>query len=144
MGTLLVARDGTNIGTFSTEEVREGLRTGRFLPTDMAWEAGMPDWRPLSQVMAGKPAAAMPASGTAQTDALSVSPASSSSGAAAPGGGLPWEHREQLGILKAYFDTVSMVLTQPAVAFATMKSEGDMTGPMLFALIGGSAGLIVS
>jgi hypothetical protein len=144
MATIHVARDGTNIGTFSTEEVREGLRTGRFLPTDMAWEAGMPDWRPLSQVMAGKPAAAMPASGTAQTDALSVSPASSSSGAAAPGGGLPWEHREQLGILKAYFDTVSMVLTQPAVAFATMKTEGDMTGPMLFALIGGSAGLIVS
>jgi hypothetical protein len=144
MGTIHVARDGTNIGTFSTEEVREGLRTGRFLPTDMAWEAGMADWRPLSQVLAGKPAAAMPASGTTGTDALSVSPASSSSGAAAPGGGLPWEHREQLGILKAYFDTVSMVLTQPAVAFATMKAEGDMTGPMLFALIGGSAGLIVS
>lgn len=141
MATIHVARDGTNIGTFSIEEVREGLRTGRFLPTDMAWEAGMPDWRPLAQVVAEKPAAAMPASGT---NALPVSPSSSSSGAAASGGGLPWEHREQLGILKAYFDTVSMVLTQPAVAFATMKTEGDMTGPMLFALIGGSAGLIVS
>lgn len=141
MATIHVARDGTNIGTFSIEEVREGLRTGRFLPTDMAWEAGMPDWRPLAQVVAEKPAAAMPASGT---NALPVSPSSSSSGAAASGGGLPWEHREQLGILKAYFDTVSMVLTQPAVAFATMKTEGDMTGPLLFALIGGSAGLIVS
>ena len=144
MGTIHVARDGTNIGTFSIEEVREGLRTGRFLPTDMAWEAGMPDWRPLSQVMAEKPAAAMPAAGTTGTNALSVSPSSSSSGAAASGGGLPWEHREQLGIFKAYFDTVSMVLTQPAAAFVTMKTEGDMTGPMLFALIGGSAGVIVS
>jgi hypothetical protein len=144
MATIHVARDGTNIGTFSIEEVREGLRTGRFLPTDMAWEAGMPDWRPLSQVMADKPAAAMPAAGATGTNPLPVSPSSSSSGAAASGGGLPWEHREQLGIFKAYFDTVSMVLTQPAVAFATMKTEGDMTGPMLFALIGGSAGLIVS
>jgi hypothetical protein len=138
MATIHVARDGTNIGTFSIEEVREGLRTGRFLPTDMAWEAGMPDWRPLSQVVAEKPAAAT------GSNALPVSPSSSSSGAAASGGGLPWEHREQLGIFKAYFDTVSMVLTKPGEAFAMMKTEGDMMGPMLFALIGGSAGLIVS
>ncbi|HEX7517337.1 MAG TPA: YIP1 family protein [Chthoniobacterales bacterium] len=144
MATIHVARDGTNIGTFSIEEVREGLRTGRFLPTDMAWEAGMPDWRPLSQVVAGKPAAATPASGAPGTNALAVSPSSSSSGAAASGGGLPWEHREQLGMFKAYFDTVSMVLTKPGEAFAMMKTEGDMMGPMLFALIGGSAGMIVS
>ena len=61
-----------------------------------------------------------------------------------PGGGLPWEHREQLGFFKAYFDTVSMVLTKPGEAFAMMKTEGDMMGPMLFALIGGCAGIIVS
>lgn len=141
MGTIHVARDGAKIGAFSIEEVREGLRTGRFLPGDMAWEAGMPDWRPLSQVVAEKPTAAPPVSGATGTNALPVSPSASSSGA---GGGLPWEHREQLGILKAYFDTVSMVLTQPAAAFSMMKTEGDMMGPMLFALIGGSAGLIVS
>ena len=57
METIHVARDGANIGTFSIEEVREGLRTGRFRPTDLAWEAGMTDWRPLSQVVAEKPAA---------------------------------------------------------------------------------------
>jgi hypothetical protein len=141
MATIHVARDGTNIGTFSIEEVREGLRTGRFLPSDMAWEAGMPDWRPLAQVMAGKPVGAMPAADPAGANALPVSPVSSSG---ASGGGLPWEHRQELGLVKAFVDTVSMVLTQPAVAFATMKTEGDMTGPMLFALIGGSAGMIVS
>jgi hypothetical protein len=109
----------------------------------MAWEAGMPDWRPLAQVVAEKPAAATPASGVTGTNALPVSPSSSSSGAAPVGGGLPWEHREQLGLFKAYFDTVSMVLTKPGEAFAMMKTEGDMMGPLLFALIGGSAGLIV-
>jgi hypothetical protein len=57
---------------------------------------------------------------------------------------LPWEHRQELGFLKAYFDTVVMVLTKPAEAFALMKTEGDMMGPMLFALIGGCAGIIVS
>jgi hypothetical protein len=141
MATIHVARDGANIGTFSIEEVREGLRTGRFLPTDMAWEAGMPDWRPLSQVMAEKPPAATPAAGITGTNPLPVSPFAPSSGA---GGGLPWEHRQELGLVKAFFDTVSMVLTKPGEAFAMMKTEGDMMGPMLFALIGGSAGIIVS
>jgi hypothetical protein len=140
MATIHVARDGTNIGTFSVEEVQEGLRTGRFLPTDMAWEAGMPDWRPLSQVMAGKSGGPTPAPGITETNAVQVS----SSGSSGAGGGLPWEHREQLGFLKAYFDTVIMVLTKPGKAFAMMKKEGDLMGPMLFALIGGCAGVIVS
>jgi len=134
MATIHVARGGTNIGTFSIEEIQEGLSTGRFLPTDMAWEAGMPDWRPLSQVMAGKPGAAGP----------TVEPAGTSALPATSGAGLPWEHREQLGFWKAYIDTVTTVLTQPTTAFSTMKAEGDMMGPMLFALIGGCAGIIVS
>jgi hypothetical protein len=140
MATIHVARDGTNIGTFSVEEVQEGLRTGRFLPTDMAWEAGMADWRPLSQVMAGKPGGATPAPGTTEASTLPVS----LSGPSPAAGGLPWEHREQLGFFKAYFDTVILVLTKPGEAFAMMKSEGDLMGPMLFALIGGCAGMIVS
>ncbi len=42
MAMIHVARDGAKIGEFSRDEVREGLRTGKFLPTDMAWEEGMP------------------------------------------------------------------------------------------------------
>ena len=144
MATIHVARDGTNIGAFSVEEVREGLRTGRFLPTDMAWEAGMADWRPLSQVMAEKPAAVTPASGATGTDAFPSSPSSSSSDAGASGDGLPWEHRQALGLVKAFFDTVSVVLTKPTEAFGMMRTEGGLTDPLLFAVIGGSAGMIVS
>ena len=133
MATIHVARDGTNLGTFSTEDVQEGLRTGKFLPTDLAWEAGLPDWRPLSQMMAAKPA-----------DATLPVVVPSDTGGAEPESGLPWEHRNQLGIVKAYIDTVTLVLTKPVEAFALMKKEGDMMGPLLFALIGGSIGLIVS
>lgn len=137
MAMIHVARDGAKIGEFSREEVREGLRAGRFLPTDMAWEAGMPDWRPLSQVVTDAPAApATPAPGAAYADALPISDA--------PGGGLPWEHRQELGFLKAFFDTVGMVLTKPNEAFGMMRTEGGLTDPLLFALIGGSAGMIVS
>jgi hypothetical protein len=143
MATIHVARDGANIGTFSIEEVREGLRTGRFLSTDMAWQEGMADWRPLSEVVPEKSAAATPVSGGTETNALPVS-LSGARTAAGSGDGLPWEHRQELGFLKAYFDTVSMVLVKPGEAFALMKTEGDMMGPMLFALIGGCAGIIVS
>jgi hypothetical protein len=134
MATIHVARDGANIGSFSKEEVREGLRTGKFLPTDMAWEEGMSDWLPLPQVVADQPAAATPARGPAGVNALPVSPFAPSSDAS--GGGLPWEHRQELGLIKAFFETVSVVLTKPGEAFAMMKTEGDMIGPMLFALIG--------
>jgi hypothetical protein len=143
MATIHVARDGANIGTFSSEEVREGLRTGRFLPTDMAWQEGMPDWRPLAQVVPEKPAAAASASGATETSAVSVS-AAGSGAAGISGSGLPWEHRQELGLVKAFFDTVIMLLTKPAEAFGMMKTEGGLMDPLFFALIGGCAGMLVA
>lgn len=131
-----VARGGANIGSFPLEEIQDGLRAGRFLPTDMAWEEGMPDWRPLSQVMAGKGAGGVPAPGPAEIDALPISSES--------GGGLPWEHRQTLGLVKAFIDTVSVVLTKPTEAFGMMKTEGGLFEPLLYALIGGSVGWIIS
>src|SRR5436190_10140001 len=140
MALIHVARGGSNIGSFPLEEIREGLRTGRFLPTDVAWEEGMPEWKPLSQFMAGQPGGAEPVADVTGTGVAAAAAALPSTA----GEGLPWEHRAQLGFWKAYLDTVTMCLTQPATAFSTMKPEGDMLGPMLFALIGGCAGIIVS
>jgi hypothetical protein len=133
MATIHIGRGGTNLGTFSIEEVQEGLRTGRFLATDLAWETGMADWQLLGQVMAAK-------SGGSVVPLAPPLPG----GAAIARGGLPWEHREQLGMLKAFFDTLSLVLTRPDTAFALMKTEGDIFGSLLFALIGGSIGMIVA
>lgn len=139
-----LARDGANMGSFPKEEVQEGLRTGKFLPTDLAWQEGMSEWRPLSQVisdtpaMASGPPSAQPSAPTPATTAMS------STTDATPGSGLPWERRSEIGFFKAFFDTVIMVLTQPATAFSVMRTEGDMMSPMLFALIGGSAGAIVA
>ena len=44
-----VNRGATSLGEFSEEEVREGLRTGRFIPTDIGWREGMANWQTLSQ-----------------------------------------------------------------------------------------------
>jgi hypothetical protein len=133
MATIHVARDGAKLGEFSLEQVREGLGTGQFRPTDLGWQSGMADWRPLSEFAVEKPDALI-------TSASSTAP----EGEAAAGAGLPWEHRDQLGFFKAFVDTASVLLMRPSEAFAMMKREGGLTDPLLFAMIGGSAGTIAS
>ena len=133
-----VARDGAKLGEFTLEQIQQGLRTGQFRSSDLGWQSGMPDWRPLSE-LAG--VAAPPAAG-----AMPALPPITAAGVAAdsPGVGLPWEHRAQLGLVKAWFDTVSLLITKPSEAFTMMRPEGGLTDPLLFGLIGGSAGGIVS
>jgi hypothetical protein len=46
---IFLAREGSRLGTFAADEVREGLRNGRFLPTDLYFAEGMAEWRPLGE-----------------------------------------------------------------------------------------------
>jgi hypothetical protein len=143
METIHVARAGATLGAFSLEEVREGLRTGKFLTTDLGWQAGMADWRPLSEIAGPLAAASTPQPATPQPAALPITPAATFADPVAQIG-LPWERRRELGFFKAFIDTVVLVITKPMDAFAMMKPEGGMGDPLFFALIGGSFGMIVS
>src|ERR1051325_109762 len=144
MATIHIARGGTSLGTFSVDEVREGLRIGQFYPPDLGWGEGIPDWRRRAQMIAEKPAPLIPPIGAAGASQPELSSPPSGSDGSLAGRGLPWEHREQLGILKGFFDTVALIFTNPAKAFALMKSEGDVISPLFFAVIGGTAAAIVS
>ena len=130
-----VNRGATSLGAFSEEEVREGLRTGRFVLTDIGWREGMANWQPLSQFP--ELGAAPPAAPPAQTGASPTSEA-------APRSGLPWEHRQERGFFNAFVETLVMVLTKPGEAFTIMKREGGLGEPLIYALIGGCLGGIVS
>jgi hypothetical protein len=132
MATIHVARDGAKLGEFPLEQVREGLKTGQFRPTDLGWQSGMADWRPLSDFAVEQPAP--------EVAQLTGEPGPGPAAEA----GLPWEHRHELGFFKAFVDTASMLLMKPAEAFLMMKREGGLTDPLLFAMIGGSAGTIAS
>jgi hypothetical protein len=136
MAMIHVNRGATSLGAFSDEEVREGLFTGRFVPTDIGWREGMANWLPLSQFP--ELGAAAPAAPPAQIGA------SATSQAAAPRSGLPWEHRQERGLFNAFVETLVMVLTKPAEAFTVMKREGGLGEPLIYALIGGCLGGIVS
>jgi hypothetical protein len=132
MPMIHVNRGATSLGAFSEEEVREGLRTGRFVLTDIGWREGMASWQPLSQFP--ELGAATPAAPPAQVGAASSS---------APRSGLPWEHRQERGFFNAFIETLIMVLTKPAEAFTVMKCEGGFGEPLFYAVIGGGLGVIV-
>lgn len=133
MAMIHVNRGATSLGVLSEEEVREGLRTGRFVPTDIGWREGMATWQPLSQfpeLGAAAPPAQVGAGAIPETTA--------------PRSGLPWEHRKERGFFNAFVETLAMVLSKPAEAFTVMKREGGLGEPLIYALIGGCVGGIVS
>jgi hypothetical protein len=137
MAMIHVNRGSTSLGIFSEEEVREGLGAGRFAPTDIGWREGMANWQPLSQFpeFGGAAAPAVPP----------VQPGAAPTSTAVAGRtGLPWEHRQERGFFNAFIETLSMVLTRPAEAFSMMKREGGFGEPLIYALIGGCVGGIVS
>jgi hypothetical protein len=137
MAMIHVNRGTTSLGVFSEQEIREGLSAGRFAPTDIGWREGMATWQPLSQFpeFGGTAAPAVPP----------VQPGTAPASATVAGRtGLPWEHRQERSFFNAFIDTLSMVLTRPAEAFSVMKREGGLGEPLIYALIGGSVGGIVS
>jgi hypothetical protein len=137
MAMIHVNRGTTSLGVFSEQEIREGLSAGRFAPTDIGWREGMATWQPLSQFpeLGGTAAPAVPP----------VQPgAAPTSATVAARTGLPWEHRQERGFFNAFIETLTMVLTRPAEAFSVMKREGGLGEPLIYALIGGCVGGIVS
>lgn len=142
MGNIHVSRAGASLGVFAEEEVREGLRTGRFLSSDLGWREGMTEWQPLTTF--AEFAGANPAVPSTPGPASSLPPiADIAHGVAAISrSGLPWEHRAALGVVNAFFETLKMVLLQSSAAFSTMKTEGGMGEPILYALIGAGFGAL--
>ena len=144
MAMVHVSRGATTFGAFSEEQVREGLRTGRFIASDLGWREGMESWQPLSQFAefaaetAAAPSPPLPPPPTA--------PAPTAVFGEAPPlrVGLPWDERDQKGWFNAFIETLQMVLTRPDYAFRAMKVEGGLGGPIIYALIGGCVGGIIS
>jgi len=142
MATFHINRSGTSLGTFSEEDVRAGLQSGRFLGTDLGWRDGMANWQPLAQI--SEFAQAISAAGAAvlpQAGSPGSIPAVTAAGARS---GLPWDERQQKGFFTAFIETLQMVLTRPAEAFTVMKREGGFGEPLIYAVVGGSVGAIVS
>lgn len=138
-----ISRSGSTLGVFDEARVREGLRTGEFIETDLGWTEGMPTWRPLSELStfgATPPPVTGAASPAGETAPLATTVPVEEPTAATAATGLPWEDRDRLGFVSAWMQTVGMVLTKPVEAFSVMKREGGFGEPLLYAVIGGTLG----
>ena len=151
MATIHVNRGGTSLGTFSEEDVRAGLRSGRFVGTDLGWCEGMASWQSLSQfsefsadIPSGAPPPPPSAPPPPAASTITPQPAGSTSETPPTRTGLPWEHRQERGFVNALIETLVMVLTRPSEAFTVMKREGGLVEPLVYALIGGCVGGIAS
>src|ERR1700730_2989781 len=80
-----VNRGATSLGAFPEGEVREGLRMGRFAPSDIGWREGMASWEPLSQFAELGPRVAVPSPRSPPPLPPSPPPVHETSSAARPG-----------------------------------------------------------
>lgn len=125
MNRIHIARNRQALGQFSPEEVSEGLASGEFLPTDLAWREPMETWEPLAEftdlppVVRSLTPPALPQAPVEQE--LQVEPA--------------WERRKQLGMFSALVETVRQVLSTPVATFKAMQREGGVSTPLFFYLI---------
>ena len=140
MAHIHIARGETKLGIFAEEEVQEGLRTGRFASTDLAWREGMANWLPLAQMDFSTGDAPPPPGGIPPPNAK---PDAQGMVAVAPTG-LPWDRRQELGLFPAFVETLKLVLLNPTTAFSAMKTEGGLREPLIYAVIGASVGFIVN
>jgi len=150
MAMIHVSRSGATLGVFDEARVREGLASGEFIGTDLGWTEGMATWLPLNELESFRTPAAPPppmvppleSAGTSPAPAELVVTAAATTGEARTG--LPWENRASTNFLNALFDTIVMVLTKPQEAFRVMRREGGLGDPVLYMLIMGTVGAVVS
>lgn len=46
-----ISRDRHQFGKYTVEDIRYGLAEGKFLGTDLGWQKGMEEWRPLDELI---------------------------------------------------------------------------------------------
>ncbi|MDP9292418.1 MAG: YIP1 family protein [Verrucomicrobiota bacterium] len=128
MEQIHLARGSSKLGIYNDTDIREGLASGRFLPTDLAWREGFTEWRRLGDwaEFAGVVPPELPIV----------------EGGAVAGDGPPWEHRETLGFAPALLETIRAVLLEPTDTFKNMRRTGGIGNPLMFFLIIGGASTI--
>lgn len=58
--------------------------------------------------------------------------------------GNPWERRDALGFGGAFIEAIKLFVTSPAEAFAQTKRSGDFASPLIFAILVGWIGVVIS
>lgn len=130
MSIIFISRDREQLGQFPEQEVRDGLKSGRFLGSDLAWKEGMPEWKPLSTfgLMSSMPPSILSQAGEFPTES----------------GSWPvWEETNIVGFagwLKAWWETTISALFSPILSFSKMRTTGGYGRPLIYVAICAAAG----
>lgn len=139
MALIHIARNHKPFGTFPEEEIREGIKSGRFMASDLAWREGMAEWKPLGDI-APQWGMETPPPELPVVIANPEKPATEFGEGNEPA----WEERERLGFFPAIVQTVSSVLMRPSQTFASMKQIGGLANPLLYFVLLSSTMFAVS
>jgi hypothetical protein len=109
-----INRNRENLGKFTEQEVADGLKSGKFLPSDLAWREPMETWKPL-ETFTDLPAP----SGVVQPEepAAPEVPAEPA-----------WERLGWGGLV----ESVKQVFAAPGATFRAMPVAGGYSKPMWF------------
>jgi hypothetical protein len=123
MSQIHIARHGQSLGSFTEEEIKEGIQSQRFIGDDLSWRSGMSDWRPLEETAVAWGLDAVPLKSLAVDDALPLlsEPA--------------WERRSECGFFQALIRTISAVLCHPRKTFSALKVDGGLLSPLFYYLL---------
>jgi hypothetical protein len=129
MANIHIARNQQTLGSFIEDEIREGLRTGRFAATDLVWREGMEGWKPLGEMA--------PQWGMELQQPLLETDAEASTVSIAPEALYEpaWEDRKRLGFFPAMGKTLRAVLVSPSQTFGRLKQNGGLPSPLLYAVL---------
>ncbi|MFZ9920676.1 MAG: YIP1 family protein [Terrimicrobiaceae bacterium] len=122
-----INRNRENLGKFNDQEVADGLKSGRFLPTDLAWREPMPSWQPLSTFTdlpepSSEESVQIPVQGLPSEVPENIEPA--------------WERTTGLS-LGAAMQTVKQVFSAPTATFQNLPATGGIGRPLFFYTIVG-------
>ena len=122
MAMIHINRNRETLGKFNDQEVADGLKTGRFLPTDLAWSEPMPSWQPLATFNdlpepSSEEILQSPVQGLSSASPENIEPA--------------WERTTGLS-LSAAIETVKQVFSNPKATFQKLPPTGGFGRPLFF------------
>jgi hypothetical protein len=157
---------GQQQGPVTEVDLDRLLAEGRITAATLVWREGMTDWQPLgtarpthdpNAVRCASCGQFFPPAEVVQIGERSIcvgcKPAvlqslqqSGSLETLGEGGrtGPAWEHRAELGVAQAAWQTIQDVLLKPVETFTNMKREGGLANPLLYAMMLGCIGGVVS
>jgi hypothetical protein len=144
MAKIHLNRERESLGQFTPDAVAEGLQSGRFKPSDLAWQEGMDAWKPLGE-WTDLPTASAP---TVYPSSLEPVPLESLSGEiteTATASTLPaWESTTPQPTLTRIVATVKDSLGNPGATFSNLSKSKGIIRPFLYFLFVASISNIVA